>query len=141
MPKSARTTVPSLLPVLRRDHDFPAAVTHLGRRYHHIGIPTTLPRPAEKHLPAIGLHVSGFETSPFGIEWMRFDETSPLPEIIRTVPQIAFVVDDLETALAGREFLFPVGAPSGGVRTAMIPADGASVEWMEFDGRGSGEKA
>jgi hypothetical protein len=81
------------------------------------------------------MFVSGFETSAFGIEWMRFEETSPLPEIIRTVPHIAFVVEDLEAALEGREILFDIIAPSGGVRTAMILEFGAPVELMEFSGR------
>ncbi len=135
MPESLQPKVASLYPVRREDHKFPAAVTRLGWRYHHLGIPTALPRPGEKHLPAFGMFVSGFDTSPYGIEWMRFEETSPLPEIIRTVPHIAFVVDDLESALAGKEVLFPVSAPSGGVRTAMILEDGAPVELMEFEGQ------
>ncbi|MGB7539075.1 MAG: hypothetical protein WBM17_11095 [Anaerolineales bacterium] len=137
MQKSVRSTSPSPLPARRKDHEFPAAVTRLGWRFHHLGIPTAFPRQDEKHLPAFGMFVSGFDTSPYGIEWMRFEESSPLPEIIRTLPHIAFVVDDLETALAGREILFPVGAPSGGVRTAMILDDGAPVELMEFEGQGS----
>ncbi|MBN1439858.1 MAG: hypothetical protein JW929_10650 [Anaerolineales bacterium] len=103
-----------------------------------MGIPTRIPRPKEKHLPQFGLYVSGFETSPFGIEWMRFEDHSPRPEIIRTVPHLAFVVDDLETALKDREILFGVAAPSAGVRTAMILDDGAPVELMEFRGAGGG---
>ena len=46
-------------------------------RYHHLGIPTSVVREDETHLPEFGMHVSGFESSPFGIEWMRFDEASP----------------------------------------------------------------
>ncbi len=135
MPKSGFLHASSALPTRRKDHEFPAAITRLGWRYHHLGIPTVSPRPDEKHLPTYGMFVSGFETSAFGIEWMRFEETSPLPEIIRTVPHIAFVVDNLETALNGREILFDISAPSGGVRTAMILESGAPVELMEFSGR------
>jgi hypothetical protein len=137
MPKSGSIHISSAFPTQRKDHEFPASVARLGWRYHHLGIPTALPRQAEKHLPAYDMFASGFDTSPYGIEWMRFEESSPLPEIIRTLPQIAFVVDDLETALAGREILFPVSAPSGGVRTAMVLDDGTPVELMEFEGPGS----
>jgi len=84
------------------------------------------------------MHVSGFDTSPFGVEWMRFDDDSPLPELIRTVPHLAFVVDDLDAALAGRDVLFPAGSPSKGVRTAMIVDDGAPIELMEFRPRKDG---
>jgi hypothetical protein len=119
-------------PSPRQDHEPPAATASRGWRYHHLGIPTDNPRPKEQHLPQYGMHVSGFETSEFGIEWMRFDKDSPLPEIIRTIPHLAFAVDDLEIALSGRELLFAVQSPSEGVRTAMILEEGAPIERMEF---------
>jgi hypothetical protein len=125
-----KTDSPS--PRLREDHELPPVTARDGWRYHHLGIPTKTLRPGEKHLPQFGMFVSGFENSPYGIEWMRFEDSSPLPELIRTVPHLAFVVDDLEAALEGREILFGVGSPSEGVRTAMIVADGAPIELMEF---------
>lgn len=107
-------------------------VTERGWRYHHLGVPTTTPRPDEVHLVAYGLHVSGFPTSPFGIEWMRFDADSPVPELVRTLPHLAFEVDDLDHELEDFEILSPPGSPSEGVRAAMIVADGAPVELIEF---------
>ena len=135
MPKSDSIEASSVSSVRRKNHEYPEAVTRLGWRYHHLGIPTVSPRPNEKHLPEYGMFVSGFETSACGIEWMRFEETSPLPQIIRTVPHIAFVVENLEAALNGREILFDISAPSSGIRTAMILESGAPVELMEFSGR------
>ncbi len=136
MPDTDRPNpVPSSVP-LRQDHEFPAAVTRDGWRYHHLGIPTRHPRPGEKHLPAFRLHVSGFETSACGIEWMRFEEGSPVPELIQTVPHLAFVVEDLEAALEGKEILTGINSPSEGVRVAMIIENGAPVELMEFRARG-----
>jgi hypothetical protein len=122
---------------LRQDHEFPAATARDGWRYHHLGIPTQsgIPRPGEKHLAAFGLFVSGFATSPCGIEWMRFEEGSPVSELIQTVPHIAFVVDDLEAALEGKEILTGINSPSEGVRVAMIIDSGAPVELMEFRAR------
>src|ERR1700690_2180283 len=116
----------------RRDDEPPAAIAKLGWRYHHIGIPTTIPRPDEKYLPQLKIHVSGFSTSPYGIEWMRFDADCSLAEIIKTVPHIAFEVDDLEAALQGREVISPPGSPSDGVRAAMILHNGAPVELITF---------
>ena len=66
-----------------------------------MGIPTNTSRPGEVYLEEYGMHVSGFETSPFGVEWMRFEPGSPVSELIRTVPHIAFEVDNLEAALEG----------------------------------------
>jgi hypothetical protein len=116
----------------RHDDEPPAAVAKLGWRYHHIGVPTDIHRNNEKYIPQYKMYVSGFSSSPYGIEWMRFEPDSPLPEIIRTVPHIAFEVDDLEAALQNQEVIFPPGSPSDGVRAAMIIHNGAPVELITF---------
>jgi len=79
------------------------------------------------------MHVSGYETSPFRIEWMRFDEDSPVPELVQRVPHVAFVVDDLQAALAGREVLIAPNSPSRGILVAFVVDDGAPVELMQID--------
>ena len=116
----------------RRDDEPPAATAKLGWRYHHVGIPTDIPRDGEAYLAQYGMYVSGFSSSPYGIEWMRFKSWSPLPEIIRTVAHVAFEVDDLDAALQGQEIIFPPGSPSDGVRAAMILHNGAPVELITF---------
>jgi hypothetical protein len=119
----------------RGSGDPPEAVARRGWKYHHLGIPTDVPRRGEVYLKNLRIHVSGFETSPYGIEWMRFDPDCPISGLIRTVPHIAFEVDDLEAALEGQEILSPPSSPSRGVRVAMIVDGGAPVELIEF-GRG-----
>ena len=116
----------------RLSHEPPAAIAKLGWRYHHIGIPYTQPRAGEHHVAHLGVCVSGFETSPYGIEWMRFEPDCDVPEIVRTVPHIAFAVDDLDEALKGREILIAPTEPAVGVRIAFILDDGAPVELLEF---------
>jgi hypothetical protein len=78
------------------------------------------------------MYVAGFPDSPYGIEWMRFEPDSPLPPLVRTVPHVAFEVDDLDEALEGKVVLSPPGAPSAGVRAAMIVDDGCPIELIEF---------
>jgi len=102
-------------------------------RYHHLGIPTSRSRPGERYLPEFGMHVSGYDTSPYRIEWMRFDPDSPLPDLVQQVPHVAFEVDDLETALEGREILIEPNSPSPGVFVAFVVDDGAPVELMQID--------
>ena len=116
----------------RLDHEAPPVVAQLGWRFHHIGIPTSAVHGPETHLKPFGLHVSGFSTSPYGVEWMRFENDSPLHELIRSVPHIAFEVDDLEAALEGQEIIHTPGSPSDGVRSAMIVHNGAPVEFIWF---------
>lgn len=115
----------------RRDHE-PPAVAAKGWRYHHIGIPTDKPRPGERYLDQYKMYVSGFDTSPYGIEWMRFESDSPISELIQTVPHIAFEVDNLEAEIKGKELLGAVSEPSEGVRVAMFVDNGAPVELLQF---------
>jgi hypothetical protein len=124
---------------MRESHDAPAAVARLGWRYHHLGIPHGEPRAGEKHLEHLGIHVCGFETSPYGIEWIRFDPHCGVPEIVRTVPHIAFEVPNLDKALEGKQILIAPNAPSSGVRVAFILDDGAPVELLEFEKAGPPE--
>ena len=119
--------------VKRKDNEQPFAVTKKGMRYHHIGIPTSDQKPDEKYLKEYKFYVSGFDTSEYGIEWMRFENDSPISEIIKRVPHVAFEVDDIESAVAGKELIGEIGSPSKGVRTAMILENGAPVEFLEFD--------
>ena len=116
----------------RRDDEPPAAIAKLAWRYHHLGIPTDIPRPDEKYIAQFKMYVSGFNRSPYGIEWMRFEPDSPLHEIIRTLPHVAFEVDDLEAALQGQVVISQPGSPSDGVRAAMIVHNGAPVELITF---------
>jgi len=116
----------------RLNHEPPAVTSKLGWRYHHIGIPHTQPRAREHHVAHLGVHVSGFETSPYGIEWIRFEPHCHVPEIVRIVPHIAFAVDDLDEALKGREILIAPTEPSAGVRVAFILDDGAPIELLQF---------
>ena len=117
---------------MRKDYEPPAAISARGWRYHHIGIPTHTPRPGERYLERYKVYVSGFEISPYGIEWMRFEPDSPVAALVRSVPHIAFEVDDLEAALEGKEVLIPPSSPSQGVKAAMIIDNGAPVELLEF---------
>jgi hypothetical protein len=116
----------------RRDHEPPAATARMGWRYHHLGIPTATPRPGERYLPHLKMYVSGFERSPYGIEWMRFEPGSPVSELVRTVPHLAFAVDDLDAAVAGKQLLGGVSSPSEGVRVAMFVDDGVPIEVLQF---------
>jgi len=100
-------------------------------RYHHVGIPTTTAHGGEQYLPEYKMYVSGFESSEFGVEWMRFDPDCPLPSLVQTVPHVAFQVDDLEAALVGRELLIPPNSPSPGIRVAFIVENGAPIELLE----------
>ena len=120
---------------IRSDNELPQAMVDWGWKYHHPGIPTNKVMPDEKYLPQFKFYVSGFSTSPFGIEWMRFEEDSPVNNLIQTVPHLAFEVEDLDFELRSRSFkiISQVNSPSAGVSVAMIEHNGAPVELIEFE--------
>ena len=66
---------------------------------------------------------------------MRFGPDAPYPEEIKTLPHVAFEVDDLATALMGREVLIAPNSPCTGLTVAMILDDGVPVELMEFSSK------
>lgn len=103
------------------------------RKYHHLGIPTGIKREGETYLEEFKIYVSGYETSPYGIEWMRFETDSPIPELVKTVPHIAFEVDDLAAELEGKEILIEPNSPSEGVTVAFIMDNGVPIEFIQFD--------
>ncbi|MBU1050378.1 hypothetical protein KKG90_10190 [Candidatus Bipolaricaulota bacterium] len=103
-------------------------------KYHHIGIPTQESRDGEVYLEKFKMFASGFETSQFGVEWLRFEPDAPFPALVKTVPHVAFVVDDLKAALVGREILIHPNSPSEGVTVAFIVENGAPIEFLQFAG-------
>ena len=120
--------------VNRKDHEQPFVIEHLGWKYHHMGIPTNESLPDEQYIPHLKIYVTGFNSSPFGIEWMRFEDDCPIHNLIKTVPHIAFEVDDLDRELSQHKFelISAPDSPSEGVRAAMIKHNGAPVELIEF---------
>lgn len=118
----------------RKDFEPPFVTEKLNWKYHHIGIPTKESLPGERYIPQFKLYVSGFNTSPFGVEWMRFEEDCPLSDIIKTKPHIAFEVEDIDKELKNNDFeiISLPGSPSEGIHSAMIKHNGAPIELIEF---------
>jgi hypothetical protein len=120
--------------IQRADNELPLATSEWGWRYHHIGIPSTGPVKGEIYLPQFKLYVAGFSKSPFGIEWMRFESDSPVHELIKKVPHIAFEVDNIDLELSMHDFsvITNPNSPAEGIRVVMIEHNGAPVELIEF---------
>jgi len=125
----------------RREQEPPKVINEYGWIYHHLGIPTKTARPNEKYICKYKMYVSGFYTSEFGIEWMRFEDDSPISELVRTVPHIAFEVENLEKAIEGRELIGEISVSSPGIKVAMIVENGAPIELMEFSLRNNSQES
>ncbi len=121
----------------RLEEEFPLVTEKWGWKYHHIGIPTTEKKQGEKYLAKFKFYHSGFPTSPFGTEWMRFEKDSPIHPLIQKVPHLAFVVNNLENELTNRGLtvLTKPNSPCEGIRVAMIEHNGAPIELIEFENK------
>ncbi|MCW8810733.1 MAG: hypothetical protein OQJ93_13215 [Ignavibacteriaceae bacterium] len=100
-------------------------------KYHHIGIPTKNSFKGEKYLEEYKVYYGGYEESEFGIEWMRYEEECDLPEIVKTIPHIAFEVDNIYEAIKGRKLIIEPNMPSEGNIVAFIEENGAPIEFIQ----------
>ncbi len=100
--------------------------------YHHVGIPTDTSHDGEYYLENLKMYVTPFDSNPYGVEWLRFDPDSSLPELVKTIPHVAFKVENLESALQDKEVLIAPNSPSEGVRVAFIVDNGAPIEFIEY---------
>jgi hypothetical protein len=116
----------------RKENESPNVTSIYGWNYHHLGIPCSISRADEKYIEKYKMYVSGFETSDFGIEWMRFEEDSPISDLVQTIPHIAFEVENLDDAVEGKDMIGEITIPSPGIRVAMIVENGAPIELLEF---------
>ncbi len=102
-------------------------------KFNHVGIPTVDSFEGEIPLPHPKMTVSDHLNNPFGIQWQRYWDDAPLPELVKTVPHVAFEVDDLREALEGQSVIIQPNSPSAGVTVAFIEVNGAPVELMQID--------
>ncbi len=102
-------------------------------KYNHIGIPTTASFEGEIPIPHLKVTVSDHKNNPFGIQWQRYWEDAPVPNLVKTVAHIAFEVDDLEAAIQGQKVIIEPNSPSRGVVVAFIEVNGAPIELMQVD--------
>jgi hypothetical protein len=102
-------------------------------KYHHLGIPTDKRIRGEKYLKDYKCYHYGFEESEFGIEWMRYEKDCPLPEIVKTMPHVAFEVEDIHEAIKGRKVIIEPNSPSEGNVVAFIEEEGVPIELIQMN--------
>jgi len=104
----------------------------MKKEFHHIGIPSPDQKPNEIHLAPSKLFITDATQSEHRIEWLRYEPGSPMPEILQKVAHVAYTVDSLDEALAGRKVIVQPFAPMEGLRVAFIEDEGAPIEFLEF---------
>ena len=103
------------------------------RQFHHFGIPTDIVQENETYLEEAKLYITDAGASANSIEWLRFERDSGMPDILKTLPHIAYKVDDLTKEMEGREILLEPFRPLDGLTAAFVIEEGAPIELMQFD--------
>lgn len=103
------------------------------RKINHFGIPTQTPQPGETYAEGLKVWLTDFAKSPNKIEYLRFEEDSWMPEIIRKIPHIAYEVSDMEEALKGAKILVEPMMGGENLTIAFIEEEGIALELMYFE--------
>ena len=101
-------------------------------KFNHVGIPVTGKFNGEIDLPHLKMTVSDHENNPYGIQWQRYWDGAPYPELVKTIPHVAFIVEDLQAEITGKNVIIEPNSPSEGLVVAFIEVNGAPVELMEY---------
>ena len=100
--------------------------------FHHVGVPTSVAHDGETYMEGAKLHITDPTTHPFRIEFLRFEEGSPMPELLQNTPHAAFVVPSIDEALKGQDVVLEPFDASDEVRCAFIKDGDALIELMEM---------
>ena len=112
----------------------------LKLKYHHLGIPTDKPIMGEVYLKDYKVYHYGYDKSLYGIEWMRYERDCQLPEIVKTMPHVAFEVEDIYEAIKDRKIIISPNSPSEGNIVAFIEENGVPIEFIQTGNKVSGKK-
>ena len=98
--------------------------------YQHLGIPTDEDWDWDEYLENFKVHIMEHKNDPFGIEWMKFEEDAPVPEVVRKRPHIAFKVKNFDEVVKRFKLLVPVIHPRAGFKTCFIEHKGIGIEFV-----------
>ncbi len=104
----------------------------MNKEFHHIGIPTSLKRENETYMADAKLYVTDVEDSEQRIEWLRFEEGSPMPEALQKEAHIAYRVDNVEEAMKGKECLLEPFDANPETRVGFTLENGEPVEYLSI---------
>ena len=99
--------------------------------FHHMGIPTTEPKPNERYSPMFRMYTSDSNCRSLRIQWHRFEPDSSLHPLIRAIPHAAFKVSDLDRAIVGYKVLLGPYEPIPDFRVAIIEDNGIPIELVQ----------
>jgi hypothetical protein len=99
--------------------------------FHHFGVQASKPVEGSDYIEGAKVYVSNPEAHPYRVEFLCFEDDSPMHEAVRTRPHAAFVVPSLDEALKGQNVIIPPFDATPALRCAFIMDGEAVIEVME----------
>ena len=104
----------------------------MAAEYMHIGIPITNKKPGMTYNEGMKFWVSNVDDYDFKIEYLKFEEGTPFPEILHHHPHVAYKVDNLEHYVEDADQVICGPMEAGpGARLAFVIKDGAIIALYE----------
>lgn len=97
----------------------------------HIGVPTTKVQENETYLEALKVYVTNPDKHPFKYEYLRFEQDTPFPEIMRKNPHVAYKVSDMAPYLKMGDVIVEPFQAGPDMRIAFIIVDEVILEILE----------
>ncbi len=102
------------------------------KRFDHMGLPIDEKQPNEMYVAETKVWVTDPLAHPYRVEYLRYEPDTPVTGPVRTMPHMAFDVDNLEEAMADcEEILLGPFQPTDTLRVVFVLKDGAVFEYME----------
>jgi hypothetical protein len=102
-------------------------------KFNHVGIPTNKKRKNEVYIETSKVYLSMDKSSPYKIEWLRFEKDSPMPKLIQEVAHPCYEVDDIHEATKDKKVILEPTHVGGNMTIAFIEVDGAPVEFLKIN--------
>ena len=84
----------------------------MAAAYMHIGIPVTNKKPGMVYNEGARFWVSSVDDYDYKIEYLKFEEGTPFPEVLHRNPHVAYKVDDPWPGLLARAVRRKAGSPA-----------------------------
>ena len=100
--------------------------------YMHIGIPITNKKPGMNYVDGMKIWMSNPDDYEYKIEYLKFEEGTPFPEILHRNTHVAYKVDDIERHVnEADQTIFPITEIGPGTRIAFVIKDNTILELYE----------
>lgn len=99
--------------------------------FHHIGVPVNTKQENDIYIEAGKVFITDPSSHPYKIEYLLFEEGSPMHADVQNNTHVAFMVDDIDAALKGAEVIIPPFDATDELRVAFIKDNCAVIELMQ----------